>query len=324
MKKITIVGSGVVGKATGVGFAQKGNEVTFLDIDQKRVLSLREEGYKAYAVPEINPETFESDINIFTVPTPTIDGRINLDYLIQAARDLGKRLKHAKNYQLVVTRSTMVPGTTRDIVIKEIEEYSGKKAGIDFGVCMNPEYLREEKAVEDFANPWIIVIGQFDQKSGDIMEELYADFECEKHRVSLEEAEIQKYIHNLYNAVKISFFNEFRQITKSMSLDSNKVMNLVARSCEGMWNPLYGTKDRGPYGRSCLPKDTKAFYIWAKEKGFDMKVLKATMDVNNEMLDELVKDKEAFYTWANNNGLDIKTLEEIVGGDKTILEKLSV
>lgn len=188
---------------------------------------------------------------------------------------------------MVVIRSTVPPGTTEDILIPILEKYSGKKAGKDFGVCMNPEYLREVSNEEDFKNPWIITIGELDRRSGEMLEKICCHYDCPIAHVSLREAEIQKYAHNLYNACKISFFNEIRMICRAIDVNADKVFELVAKSAEASWNPKYGIRDLGPYGGSCLPKDTVALLSWAKEKLEDsMPLLKAIIKVN-----EITKEK---------------------------------
>lgn len=313
----------MVGEASGRGFISKGNNVTFIDVNPKRVEDLRAQGYNAYLSTDAIDAGLDIDINFFSVPTPTVNDHINLDFLRNAVRDFAKRLAKSDKYQIIVVRSTVLPGTTRSL-IDIIEQESGKKVGEDFGVCMNPEYLREISAYEDFVKPWIVVVGSYDQKSGDALEELYQNFDAPIYRVNLEEAELQKYIHNLYNAVKISFFNEFFVIGKEMNMDTKKVMETVVKSCEGIWNHSYGTKDKGPYGRSCLPKDTKALSTWAKEKGYQTSVLNSAIEVNERLLSEVAKDKDGFMKWANENGLDKKTLTEIVGGNTKILESLSL
>lgn len=277
--KITIIGSGVVGQATGKGFTDKGFEVEFVDVNPKIVQSLKEEGYTSYLSGEKN--RLDTDISFLTVPTPSVDGEIDLVYLKQAAKDLGKRLANLKNYHLVVVRSTVVPGTTEGVVLKLLEKYSGKKTGKDFGLCMNPEYLREASSVSDFANPWIVVFGQYDKRSGDLLEKVYARFNAPIHRISIKEAEIQKYVHNLFNAVKISFFNEIRRIGKALELDMETVFSLTTKSCEGIWNHTYGTKDSGPFSGSCLPKDTEAFLAWSTKQGLAARLLGAAIEVNN-------------------------------------------
>lgn len=277
--KLSIIGSGVVGQATGKGFASKGFDITFIDVNPTIIDKLKNTGFEAYLASDLNIPN-DTDISIFTVPTPTINGEAQLNYLKLAAKDLGKRLLKMNKYHLAVVRSTVPPGTTES-VIKILEKYSGKKAGEDFGVCMNPEYLREVSATQDFANPWIVVIGEFDKKSGDLLEKVYAKFRCPIYRVPLKEAEMQKYVHNLYNAFKITFFNEMRRIAKAIKVDPENMFELTVKSCEGIWNHKYGIRDFGPFSGSCLPKDTQAFLAWAQKKGLEADLLEATIEVNN-------------------------------------------
>jgi len=281
--KICIIGSGFVGQATGKGFSSLGFNVTFLDINPLKVQKLREEGFKAYHPDELKNGTFDFDVSFLSVPTPTENERINLNMMEEASKYLGKRLYALNKYHLVVVKSTVLPGTTENLVVKLIEKYSGKSVGKNFGICMNPEYLRERFADEDFLKSWVIVIGEYDHRSGNLLEEIYEDFDCPKYRVSLQEAEIQKYIHNLFNAVKITFFNEMRQITQNAGLDPELIFPLVAESAEGNWNPFYGLKDQGPFSGNCLPKDTRAFLSWVEDNGLSADLLKQTIKVNEQI-----------------------------------------
>jgi UDPglucose 6-dehydrogenase len=200
---------------------------------------------------------------------------------------LEKDSKIPKKYHLVVVKSTVPPGTTEELVIKNIEKYSGKKIGKDFGACMNPEYLREYAAYEDSLNPWLIVIGEYDEKSGKTLEEAYKVFECPMYRVSLKEAEMQKYVHNLYNASKIAFFNEMRQVAKEIGADADKIFKFTAMSAEAIWNPKYGIRDMGPFSGACLPKDTKAFHYWAQTQGLDTRLLGMIIEQNEVLTEKL-------------------------------------
>lgn len=281
--KIAIVGPGVVGKATGRAFIDKGFEVGFIGRSEEQIEKLRAEGYTAYGRKDMMDGDYDYDITFFTVSTPTHNGKINLDGMELAALDLAKRLRKTKNYHVVVVKSTCPPGTTESLVLKTLEEFSGKKAGKDFGVCMNPEYLREVSAYEDSIKPWLIVIGEYDKKSGDTLEQVYKSFKAPIYRCSLAEAEMQKYVHNLFNAVKITFFNEMRQVAKKIGSDADKIFHYTTLSSEGILNPVYGTKDKGPYSGACLPKDTKAFLHFAKSKKMDLPLLKATIEVNEKL-----------------------------------------
>lgn len=282
--KICIVGSGVVGQATGRGFLAKGRNVTFSDINPAVIQKLRQEGHAAFTIEELNSsDDFDYDVTIFTVSTPTVNGEVKLDYLKAAAADLGKRLAKTSKYHLAVVRSTVPPGTTENLLLPIIEEHSQKKVGRDFGLCMNPEYLREVSAKEDFAKPWIIVFGEHDQRSGDMLEKVYEGFTCPIHRISIAEAELQKYVHNLFNAAKIAFFNEMRDVAKKSGINPDRVFRLVAQSAEAMWNPEYGIRDFGPFQGSCLPKDTRGFLTWAEKNGWEMPYLRAAVETNEAL-----------------------------------------
>ncbi len=268
MKNIAIIGSGVVGGATGKGLASKGHDVTFYDVNNEIIEKLKGNGFNAKHIDSI--DTKAHDAFFFLVPTPTQDGKIKLQFLEMAVMDLARKIKNRKEYFMIVVRSTVLPGTTEKLVISILERETGKKAGIDFGVAMNPEYLREKNADKDFENPWIITIGSLDQQSEEFMRETYQDFNCPVHYLSLREAEIQKYIHNLYNAVKIAFFNEMRMACELVDVNPDRIFEITTESAEGFWNKNYGIRNMGPFDGMCLPKDTQAFSSWAK--GLDIKL----------------------------------------------------
>jgi UDPglucose 6-dehydrogenase len=286
MSHIIVVGSGVVGAATGKGFIKKGHRVTFVDVIDATLEKLRAEGLDARKIDTVEWNT--ADFVMLTVPTPTNDAGISLEYIKQAAANIGEQLKTTDRYVVVVVRSTVPPQTTEKIVTPILEAHSGKRAGADFGVAMNPEFLRQAVAVQDFAKPWITVIGTTDAKTQAMLESLYKPFGALVAAVTPTEAEMIKYVNNIYNAVKISYFNEVHAISKQLGLDADVIGAVVARSAESMWNPLYGTKGGVPYGGACLPKDTKAFSAWARDMGFPHLMLDATMEVN-DLLEEKVR-----------------------------------
>lgn len=282
---ICIIGPGIVGQATGKVFIKHDYKTAFLGGNEEKTKMLKAGGYLAFRRDELFDGFYNFDISFLTVPTPTLNGKINLDYLKSATIDLAKRLSVVeKKYHLVVVKSTVPPGTTENLVIPLLEQYSGWKVGEDFGVCMNPEYLREKTSYEDSLNPRVILIGELDKKSGDLLSLVYSKFSCPIVRSTLKEAEMQKYVHNLYNAAKISFFNEMRMIGQQMGINTEKIFQLTALSAEGIWNPQYGIKDYGPFSGSCLPKDTKAFSKWAERNGFKTQLLDAVIKVNNDLL----------------------------------------
>ena len=282
--KICIIGPGVVGQATGKVFAKLGFKTAFLGGNDEKTEKLRKQGYTAYTRKDLFDGDYDFDISMLTVPTPTINGEINFSAITSAANDLGKRLKQGlKKYHLVVVKSTVLPGTTENIVAKTIEERSGWKLGRDFGLCMNPEYLRENTAYADALNPWVILIGEYDRRSGKTLEEVYKKFKCPIYHCTIKQAEFQKYVHNLFNAVKITFFNEMRKVCKECEFDTKKIFEVTALSAEGMWNPRYGIRDLGPFSGSCLPKDTKAFLRWIHLNGADAHLLKTIVEINEAL-----------------------------------------
>jgi UDPglucose 6-dehydrogenase len=281
MTSMLIVGSGVVGQATGKGFAKKGHTVSYVDINPQTIERLRAQGLDAMAVPDIDWNVV--DVVMIAVSTPSVDGRIVLDYIEAAALDIGRGLATVNHYITVIVRSTVPPTTTEQRITPILEHASGKRAGVDFGVAMNPEFLRAVSSEQDFARPWITVLGTSDRRTAEILDHLYAPFGALIVRCSPTEAEMIKYVNNVYNAVKISYFNEVHAISERLGLDSNLIGAAVARSAESMWNPLYGTRGGVPYGGACLPKDTIAFMQFVREQGFEHLMLEATLQVNHRL-----------------------------------------
>lgn len=298
MTKIVIIGSGIVGEATGTVFAQHGFDVTFTDVNPGVVKRLTEKKLRAYQADELTKP--DADIYMMSVPTYPIDlcqdsaaaekleqsmsplewCDIGIDFTKSASQILGKWLGAVPHYALAVVRSAVLPGTTEGLIIPILQEHSGKKAGKDFGVCVNPEYLREVSSFQDIAKPWVTVIGELDKKSGDMLEKVYQWANVPQYRISVKEAEMQKFIHNLCNANKISFFNEMRLVSEQIGVNASKIIPIVVKSAEAIWNPDYGTKDYGPFGGKCLPKDTVAFISWAKRSGIQTRVMDAVLEVN--------------------------------------------
>jgi UDPglucose 6-dehydrogenase len=278
MARLLIIGSGVVGQATGKGFAKKGHTVSYVDINPQTIAKLRTQGLNAMLVTEVDWDAV--DVVMLAVSTPSIDDRIVLNYIEAAAADVGRGLAQTNNYITVVVRSTVPPTTTEKRITPILERMSRKQAGIDFGVAMNPEFLRQVSSEQDFARPWITVIGSSDRRTAEILDQLYGSFGALIVRCTPTEAEMIKYVNNCYNAVKISYFNEIHAICQKLGIDSYLVGAAVARSAESMWNPLYGTRGGVPYGGACLPKDTTAFMQFVRENGWEHLLLEATMEAN--------------------------------------------
>ncbi|MBX3016149.1 MAG: UDP-glucose/GDP-mannose dehydrogenase family protein [Caldilineaceae bacterium] len=281
MSHILIVGSGVVGQATGKGFAKQGHQLTYVDVDPSKIAQLRAQGLRAMTIAQVDWEN--QDIVMLTVSTPTVQGHLVLDHLKAATAKVGQGLATTDRYITVVVRSTVPPTTTEKVLLPILEQASGKVAGKDFGVAFNPEFLRQRTSEQDFDRPWITVLGATDAASADVLNKLYMPFGGLIVNCQPTEAEMIKYVNNVYNAVKISYFNEVHQICEQLGIDSRLVGAVVARSAESMWNPLYGTRGGVPYGGACLPKDTLAFMEFCRNQGLTHDMLAATIQVNEKL-----------------------------------------
>jgi UDPglucose 6-dehydrogenase len=281
MARILIIGSGVVGQATGKGFARKGHQISYVDINPQTIARIRAAGLTAMTSAEVDWRAV--DVVMLAVSTPSVDDQIVLDYIEAAALDVGRGLAQVEHFVPVVVRSSVPPTTTEQRITPILEHASGKRAGFDFGVAMNPEFLRQITSEQDFARPWVTVLGTSDRRTAEILDTLYAPFGALIVRCTPTEAEMIKYVNNIYNAVKISYFNEVHAICERLEIDSNLVGAAVARSAESMWNPLYGTRGGVPYGGACLPKDTVAFLQFVREHGMQHLMLEAAIDVNQQL-----------------------------------------
>nr|MDO8063403.1 nucleotide sugar dehydrogenase [Candidatus Freyrarchaeum guaymaensis] len=274
--RIAIIGSGVVGRATGLGFRKHGNNVTFYDIDEEKREALRKEGCSV--AESVEEAVSGSDVSFVCVQTPFNNG-VDLTYLRDAVVSVAKALD-GRSYHVVAIRSTVPPSTTRRIVVPLLCEYSGLKVGVDFGVCFNPEFLREASALQDFLRPSRVVIGEVDRKAGDMLEELYKPFEAPIIRTSPDAAEMIKYVANAFLATKISFFNEVYLLCVELGLDPDSIAETVALDPRIGEYGIYGGR---PFKGRCLPKDLKAFIQFFRERGVEPTLLSAVLAVNEKM-----------------------------------------
>ncbi len=302
---ICVIGAGYVGLATAVGFASIGNRVFLVGRSKdktERINSgdptiyepgmgegLRSTVAKKYiiATTELKQAISDSEASFICVGTPSgKDGSIDLSDMKRASQDIGLVLKGIKKYHVVVVKSTVVPETTEKVVIPALEKFSGKKAGKDFGICMTPEFLREGLAMEDFKNPDRIVIGEFDKRSGDVIERLYSGFKAKKLRTGLKTAEMIKYASNSLLATKISFSNEIGNICKILGIDTHEVMKGVG--LDYRLGPHFLDSGCG-FGGSCFPKDVSAIISKAEDIGYEPVLLKQVMDINSKQKTRLVE-----------------------------------
>jgi UDPglucose 6-dehydrogenase len=273
--KISYIGSGYVGQVNAAGAAHYGHDVILVDIDEDKVNSINQgkptiyEEYldeklhelvlvqkKLRATLDLRAAVMETEISIICVGTPDKGGMIDLSYIQEVARDIGKTLQDKADFHIVVVKSTVVPGTTLKIVKTLIEEYSGKKAGTDFGIAMNPEFLREGVAWLDSIEPDSIVIGTQDSKTKDILRKMYDWAPEEKFTyVGINEAEAIKYAKNSFLALKITFANEWGNFCDAVGIDAKEVLEAIGE--DKRISPMFLRNGPG-YGGSCFPKDVNA------------------------------------------------------------------
>ncbi|MHA2247128.1 MAG: UDP-glucose dehydrogenase family protein [Candidatus Hodarchaeales archaeon] len=235
----------------------------------------------------------ESDISMIAVGTPMRkDNSIDLQFIEQTARQLGQALRKKDDYHLIVVRSTVVPGTTRNLVGKLIEEESGKEMGKDFGLCMQPEFLAEGRSILDTLEPDRIVIGEFDTRSGDILQQLYEEFygdhlkNCPILRMNLESAELVKYGNNCLLATKISYANEMSRIAELVpGIDVVQVMKGVG--LDYRINGEFLGAGVG-FGGSCFPKDVNAITAFAKSHNYNPRLFSAVLGINEDQTTHVV------------------------------------
>ena len=290
-----MIGTGYVGLVTGVCFAELGNDVVCVDVDEERVKNINasvppifEKGLsellqkniknkRIRASTDLEEAILSTDVSFICVGTPSgLIDYIDLKYIKEVSKDIGRIIKD-KDYHTVVVKSTVVPGTTEHSVIPLLEKYSKKTAGNDFGVAMNPEFLREGNAIKDFLEPDRVVIGGIDKKSTDTLYKLYKDFDAPILKTDPSTAEMIKYATNSFLVTKISFINEIGNICKELGIDVYNVAEGLAM--DSRVSPAFLNAGIG-FGGSCFPKDVKALVGKAKEVYYRPIVLNAALELN--------------------------------------------
>jgi UDPglucose 6-dehydrogenase len=300
---ITVIGTGYVGLVTGACFAKLGHSVTCVDIDEEKVKKINsgippiyEEGLEEIlrknkdrirATTDHRSAMNESDVTFICVGTPSRnDGSIDLSYIKETTIQIAKILKKKDHWHLVVIKSTVLPGTTQNVVLPLLEHHSGKHVGTDLGLAMNPEFLKEGVAIPDFLNPDRIVIGSSDNKSTATLKELYKGFTCPILVTSLSAAEMIKYASNTFLATKISFINEIGNLCKHLGIDTYQVaegMGLDRRIGRAFLDSGIG------WGGSCFPKDVDALLAWAHEIKEEVRITEGARTVNDNQPLRLVR-----------------------------------
>ena len=302
--KISIFGLGYVGAVSAGCLAKDGHNVIGVDTYQPKIDLINEgrtpviekdigEIIKKASVDGLLSATRDvrlavntSEISLICVGTPSqINGSLDLRYVRTVCEEIGGALKEKDGFHVVVVRSTMLPGSMRSVVIPTLEESSGKQVGVDFGVCNNPEFLRESTAVYDYYNPPKTVIGESDTKAGDLLAELYAHLDAPLIRTSVETAEMVKYTDNVWHALKVGFANEIGNICKSIEIDGHEVMDIFCKDTKLNLSSYY-MKPGFAFGGSCLPKDVRALSYKAKSLDVDVPILSAIMRSNEKQIDK--------------------------------------
>ena len=241
------------------------------------------------ATHEVEAAIQHSDLSFICVGTPSQhNGSLDLKYVRRVCEQIGRALRDKTDFHVVVARSTMLPGSMRDVVIPTLETDSGKTAGEDFGVCINPEFLREGSAIHDFYHPPKTVIGEIDQRSGDMLAQLYEDVNAPLIRTDLKTAEMVKYTDNVWHALKVSFANEIGNVCKQLGIDGHRVMEIFCHDTKLNLSPSY-LKPGFAFGGSCLPKDLRALTYKARSLDLDLPVLNAIMLSNEHQLERGIR-----------------------------------
>jgi GDP-mannose 6-dehydrogenase len=296
--KISIFGMGYVGTVSAGCLAMEGHEVigvdpvrTKVDLinagqcpiieeDIGEIIATMVKSGRLRATVDQDEAIRQTELSFVCVGTPSqSNGNLDLTYIRRVCELIGRALKNKSTRHTVVIRSTILPGTMLQIVIPTLEEQSGKKAGADFGVCNNPEFLREGSAVKDFNSPPKTVIGQVDRESGDLLATLYSKLDAPFIRTDLETAEMVKYVDNSWHALKIGFSNEIGNLCKSLSLDAHEVMKIFCQDKKLNISPAYMTPGFA-FGGSCLPKDLRALSYKAKSHDLNLPIMNAILPSN--------------------------------------------
>ena len=333
--KVSVIGAGYVGLVTGVCFAEKGHRVVCVDQDHEKVAKINgavppihEKGLEDLLKKNINENlsattdlcesVLKTDISFIAVGTPFNGSEIDLTYIKEVSRQIGKALKKKSSYHLVVIKSTIVPGTTDEVVLPILEKTSGKKAGVEFGVGMNPEFMREGEAIEDFMFPDRVVLGGIDERCINILDDLYSVFDgVIKIKTNTRTAEMIKYTSNALLATMISFSNEIANLSAAIGgIDVVDVMRSV--HLDRRLSPILPNGERivpsfttyleagCGFGGSCFPKDVKALIAHGKKCHRPLRLLEAVIRINEEQPQQILCLLKKHFP--SLKGLDIAVL----------------
>ena len=304
--RLSVFGLGYVGCVSAACFSAEGHEVIGCDVNQTKVdiinsgrspivepgiaelISRAVDSGRLRATTDADDAIQHSDVSLVCIGTPgNHNGSLDLSFIKRACQQIGQALSKRARYHIVAMRSTMLPGTIEQVVIPALEVYSGKRAGRDFGVAVNPEFLREGTSVYDFNHPPFTLMGADDRDAAGPLERLYAGIDAPLITVAIKEAEMVKYACNAFHAAKVTFANEVGNVCKAMGVDSHRVMEVFCQDTKLNLSSSY-LKPGFAFGGSCLPKDLRALTYKARELDVDAPMLNSILVSNRQQLERAV------------------------------------
>lgn len=310
--RISIFGLGYVGTVSAACLAERGHLVIGVDINTDKVAMLND-GHPPIIEPQLNEliskvlpsgnlkatthyeqAVADTDMSMICVGTPSLsNGNLDNRHLIKVCADIGHVIKNKREFHVVIVRSTLLPGMMRETIIPLLEKTSGKTSGTNFGVCYNPEFLREGSAIADFANPAKTVIGATDKKTEEIVGQIYKGLPGAHICCPIAVAEMVKYADNAWHAAKITFANEIGQVCKAHAIDSHAVMDIFCQDTKLNISRNY-LKPGFAFGGSCLPKDVRALQYKAKLADISLPLLQSLLPSNNLQIESVLQLIQSF------------------------------
>jgi len=300
--KISVFGLGYVGTVAAACLARDGHDVIGVDPNLTKVGHINKgqspiiendigeliakgaASGKLRATAEALEAVRKSEISLVCVGTPSLpNGSLDTKYVSRVCKDIGSAIAKVDSRHTVVIRSTLLPGSMQQVVIPTLEAASGLKSGVDFGLCNNPEFLREGTAVYDYDNPPKTVIGEFDSDSGDALLSLYSHIDAPVIRTTVDAAEMVKYVDNVWHALKICFANEIGNISKTLGLDGRHIMEMFCQDKKLNISTAY-LKPGFAFGGSCLPKDVRALTYHARSLDTATPLLDSVLPSNQNQI----------------------------------------
>src|SRR5512134_504058 len=304
--RLSVFGLGYVGCVSSACFSDSGHDVIGVDTNALKVQIINDgrspvvepgvedlieravKDKRLRATTDATEAVHNTDVSLVCVGTPgQANGSLNLSHVKGACKQIGTALESKRRFHVIAIRSTMLPGTIEETVVPTLEVYSGKKNGRDFGVAINPEFLREGTAIADFHHPPFTLIGSDEEESAGMLQRLYAHLDAPVFTVGVREAEMVKYVCNCFHALKVTFANEVGVLCKAFGIDSHRVMEVFCQDTKLNLSPYY-LKPGFAFGGSCLPKDVRALTYKAKTADVDVAVLDAILSSNRRHIERAV------------------------------------